>query len=62
MDETLSSKILKFRVEKNLSQKQLAKKIGIAEGTMMKAESDGSKGKILKITEMKILNYIEKNS
>ena len=58
MEETLADKIVNFRAEKSLTQKQLAKKIGIAEGTIVSAENGRN---LWKVNKIKILNYIEKN-
>lgn len=53
----LSERILNYRVEHNLTQQELADKVGVTKLTIWRAENNGN---ISKITKIKIENVIGK--
>ena len=57
-DEELVTKIVMYRVEHNLTQKEFAKKVGITQATLSLIEN---KKKTTNVTKAKILLYIERN-
>lgn len=58
-EKILGRQIKEFRMKQNLSQKQLALKIGIAANTMIAIESQ--RKHILNSTYLKAVNYLAKN-